>query len=107
MDCNVRCREVIAMNYRITRLIDTAGLVVLRLSGRIQGEGLDTLRGLLDQEKTGVAIDLEEVSLVDREVVVFFASNKTRGIEIRNCPPYIQEWIDQERRLGENRRRKA
>ena len=42
-----------------------------------------------------MVIDLEEVSLVDREVVVFFAGSETRAIEIRNCPTYIREWIGQ------------
>ena len=96
-----------AMNYKITRLIDSEGLVVFRVSGRVRSAGLGLLRELLDPEKARVAIDLEEVSLVDREVVVFLAGRETSGVEIRNCPTYIREWIDQEKRSKQNRRRTA
>jgi Asp-tRNA(Asn)/Glu-tRNA(Gln) amidotransferase A subunit family amidase len=35
----------------------------------IRGEHMDTLRDLIEREKVGVAIDLKEVILVDREAV--------------------------------------
>jgi len=41
---------------------------------------------------------LEEVILVDREVVQSLGSSEARGIELRDCPLYIREWI-----LTENR----
>ena len=88
--------DVTAINYRITRLI-AEGRVVFRVSGRMQRHTLEKLRELLGQEKCEVAIDLKEVSLVDRETVMFFAGSESSGIELRNCPTYIREWIDQEK----------
>jgi hypothetical protein len=58
---------------------------------------VDTLRELLGREKDGVAIDLTEVILVDREAVRLLAISEADGIEIRNCPAYIREWISRER----------
>lgn len=71
--------------------------MVFRVSGRIQAEHVDTLRELLGREKDGVAIDLTEVILVDREAVRLLAISEADGIEIRNCPAYIREWISRER----------
>ena len=58
---------------------------------------MDTLRELLGREKAGVVIDLKEVTLVDRDAVTFLALSETGGIELRNCPAYIREWVDRER----------
>ena len=71
--------------------------MVLRVSGRIHAEDVETLRDLLGREKIGVAIDLEEVILVDREAVSLFAFSEDNGTELRNCPAYIREWVTRER----------
>jgi hypothetical protein len=85
------------MNCRIDRLVSAEKLVVLQVSGRIQAEHVDTLRELLGREKEGVAIDLKDVILVDREVVRLLVLSEANGIEIRNCPAYIREWVSKER----------
>ena len=59
------------MTCRINRLVIGEDLVTLCISGRITGQDIDMLRDLLDQEKSGVVIDLKEVLLVDREAVRF------------------------------------
>ena len=74
------------------------GLAILRISGRVAGsDDADVLQGAIDQEPGPVAIDLEEVSLVDSNAVNLLAVNEANGIELRNCPAYIREWVDQER----------
>ncbi len=55
------------------------------------------LRDLLGQERGGVAIDLKDVLLVDREAVRLLAFSEANGIELRNCPAYIREWVARER----------
>jgi anti-anti-sigma regulatory factor len=85
------------MSCRIDRVLGSEDRVILRVSGRIQAENVETLRELLRQEKGGVAIDLEEVILVDREAVMLLAVCENRGTELRNCPAYIREWVDRER----------
>ena len=83
------------MTCRIDRLSIEQG-VVLRISGRIAGEDLEVLRTALEESRV-VAIELAEVELVDRDAVEFLALSEANGIELRNCPAYIREWITRER----------
>ena len=55
------------------------------------------LRGVLRQESGSFAIDLKHVLFVDREGVKLLALSETNGTELRNCPPYIREWVTRER----------
>jgi hypothetical protein len=84
------------MSCRIERLA-TEDFVVLKVSGRIHAEHVDTLGELVAREKSGVAIDLKEVALVNREAVKLLALSEAKGIELRNCPAYIREWVAKER----------
>ena len=84
------------MACRIDRLT-TEEFVVLRISGRMTQDDIPVLSAAIDQERGALAIDLTEVGLVDRDTVNLLASSEGRGIELRNCPPYIREWIDRER----------
>jgi len=45
------------------------------------------------QETDPVILDLEKVTVVDREMVRFFAPCDARSIELRNCPDFIREWM--------------
>src|SRR5258707_14666744 len=85
------------MSCRIDRVISAENLVVLFISGRITGEHVDTLRGVLEKESGGFAVDLKNVLLVDREAVTLLALSEANGTELRNCPPYIREWVTRER----------
>jgi hypothetical protein len=86
-----------AMSCKIERIESGEGFVVLRVSGRIDGEHVDTLRELIAEEKGAVAIDLTEVLLADREAVSLFAVSEANGAQLRNCPAYIREWAAKER----------
>ena len=85
------------MSCRIDRVVSAESLVVLFISGRITGEHVDILRDVLEQESNGFAIDLKNVLLVDREAVKLLALSEANGTELRNCPPYIREWVARER----------
>ena len=84
------------MAFRIDRLTTERDFVVLRISGRITQDDVTVLRAAIDQERGALAIDLAEVGLVDRDTVNLLAFSEGRGIELRNCPAYIREWIDRE-----------
>jgi anti-anti-sigma regulatory factor len=88
------------MSCRIERTIDEKRIVVLSVSGRIHGENVETLREVIGREKDRLALDLTEVILVDREAVRLLAVSEATGIELRNCPAYIREWIAKEQVLG-------
>ena len=85
------------MSCRIDRVVSAESFVVLFVSGRITGEHVDMLRDVLEQESGGFAIDLKNVLLVDREAVKLLALSEAHGTELRNCPPYIREWVTRER----------
>jgi len=85
------------MSCRIDRHVIGEDLVILCISGRITGQDVDLLRGLLEQERSAVAIDLKNVLLADREAVKLLAIRESNGTELRNCPAYIREWITRER----------
>ena len=85
------------MNCRIDRVLGEGNRVVLRVSGRIHADNLETLRELLGREEAGTAVDLEEVVLVDRAAVRLLACSENNGIELKNCPAYIREWVTRER----------
>ncbi len=71
--------------------------VVLRVSGRITGDHLTTLRTLLEQESSALTLDLKDVRSVDGEAVRLLATLESNGAKINNCPLYIREWIRRER----------
>jgi hypothetical protein len=48
---------------------------------------------LLTKETNPVALDLGEVTLVDREAIKFLATLDPRGVGFRNCPGFIREWM--------------
>ena len=85
------------MSCRIDRVVTAENLVVLFISGRITGEHVSILRGVLERELGGFAIDLKNVLLVEREAVKLLALSQANGTELRNCPPYIREWVRRER----------
>ena len=84
------------MSCRIDRIVSGEDLVVLVVSGRITAQELGMLQDLLRQESGAVAIDLKDVRLVDREAVKLLAFGELHGVELRNCPAYIREWITRE-----------
>ena len=83
------------MTCRIDRLSTEQGLV-LYISGRIAAEDIEVVRTALDERRV-VAIEVAEVELVDGDAVKLLAQAEAEGIELRNCPGYIREWITKER----------
>jgi hypothetical protein len=57
----------------------------------------------MEDSRERVALDLADVKLVDRPAVSFLAACEARGIELRQCPRYIRDWIGRERGQGEIR----
>ena len=84
------------MGFRIDPL-NGLNLTVLLLSGKLTGEHVDTLRNALREEVGPVAVDLSNVSLVDRDAVKLLAVSESHGTELRNCPKYVREWVNRER----------
>jgi hypothetical protein len=84
------------MTCRIDRRVVGQGRAMLCISGRITEDGGNTLRALLEEEEGVVIIDLKDVLIVDREAIKLLAVCESNGIELRNCPAYIREWVTRE-----------
>lgn len=88
----------------MTLRIETASdgyTATLRLIGRVESEYLNELQAQLRGLRPRLILDLNEVTLVDVGVVRFLVACAIEGIELRQCPPYIREWMDRERRRDE------
>jgi hypothetical protein len=84
-----------AMTLRIVKRSD-GGRTLFELSGRIRSGDIEGLREQMDGHAGGSALDLEEVTLVDVEVVRFLGMCEAKGVELVRCSPYIREWIFRE-----------
>jgi anti-anti-sigma regulatory factor len=69
--------------------------VLFTLSGRIEAEDIEELRRLFKLEGNGrhIALDMRDVTLVDRDGVKFLKSCEADRITLENCPAYIREWM--------------
>ena len=76
------------------------GEVVFALTGRMDAENIAELIALLGSEAKGrgIVMDLKDLTLVDRDAVGFLERCEADSIKLKNCPPYIREWIARERR---------
>ena len=75
---------------------------LLKLVGRIASPDVQELKALIAEMPNPVALDLQEVELVDLDAVHFLAAAERRGVELSNLPQYIREWIFVETpRLGD------
>ena len=72
---------------------------ILRLVGRMESQHLGELRAEVRTHRPRLIFDLAEVTLVDVGVVRFLITCEADGIELRNCAPYIRDWM-----IGEGRR---
>jgi hypothetical protein len=48
------------------------------------------------RQRGSVVIDLSEVTLIDRPALEFLATQNGAGVEIVNCPVYIEPWLKKE-----------
>jgi anti-anti-sigma regulatory factor len=82
---------------RITR--SESQEVVFTISGRVEAENVPELRTLFSSEERGrrIVLDLEDLTLVDRDVVDFLERCEAESVRLESCPLYVREWIDTER----------
>jgi len=96
--CERDCVHI--MTCRIERVVGPDGIVVLQISGRIDGPDIEILRELMESEtpsKSTVALDLRNVTLISRDAIKLLSTVEEKGTELRNCPAYIREWVSREK----------
>lgn len=86
-------REPMTLRIETTR---DHGTTVHHLIGRIDSEHVAEVEAHVRGERGNVALDLEEVMLVDMDAVHFLIACETEGIQLLHCLPYIRAWMDRE-----------
>jgi hypothetical protein len=73
--------------------------VVFMVSGRLDLENKAELKTVISAEAKGqhIVLELSELTLVDEDAVRFLERCETDGIELKNCPDYVRQWITMER----------
>jgi anti-anti-sigma regulatory factor len=82
---------------KITRVQN--GEAVVKLIGRMDGEHVSDMERLLSEEASDrpLVLNLKDLTLVDQDAVSFLRRCETEGIQLRDCPAYIREWLNGER----------
>jgi hypothetical protein len=84
------------MTLKIDRIFGDGGTRIL-LSGQLRFDHLDQLKSEIERCNSPLALDLEEVDLVDVETIRFLNECESAGVAIVRCSPYIKEWMLRER----------
>ena len=91
---------------KITKQTENAKLTRVNLHGRFTGEYIPEVEKTFLENgcKQGqVALDLTNVTFVDREAMKFLRSAiSSKKIAIENIPSYVTHWIEQESRDSTN-----
>jgi ABC-type transporter Mla MlaB component len=92
--------------FSLTAVPGSNGSVTLALSGAVSEEVLPEICRLIgrgQQSKTRIMLDLSEVTLIDRSSARFFAEQMEEGVELVDCPSYLEHWILREVKHEQNR----
>lgn len=74
--------------------------VTLCILGKINGASLGELRREIERARRNheeVAIDLSEVTLVDRHSLAFLVEQSEEDVRLINCPVHLQRWVEREK----------
>ena len=95
----VVCATVDKHMLKITKQTETAGLIRLNLHGAFTGEYVSEVeKALSENDHNGdkVALDLRNVTFVDRAAMEFLSKATSRNVSIENTPSYVKRWIEQQ-----------
>ena len=73
--------------------------ITVNLCGRFTREYIPEVEKVLSRTGTRqkkLAIDLTEVTFVDRAAIMFLCAARSRNIAMQNVPLYVRLWMDQE-----------
>ena len=83
------------MTLKIERMSGKRGTRI-RMSGELRSDQLEQVKAEIERGGA-IALDLEEIDLVDVESVRFLCAREAEGIAVLHCSPYIREWMLRER----------
>ena len=87
------------MIWKIEKYSD-GRITTIRLIGRMEAQHLEDLRTLIEESKPPIALDLEELMLVDLEAVRFLGRCQSGGMSLLHCARYVRHWITKEQGKG-------
>jgi ABC-type transporter Mla MlaB component len=73
--------------------------IMVNLCGRFTGEYIPEVEKELSRASTRrkkLALDLAEVTFVDRAAMTFLCTARSKNIAIQNAPLYVGLWMEQE-----------
>ena len=85
--------------FKITTSNENPESTTLNLCGRFTREYVPEVEKALSPAGTKrrkLALDLAQVTLVDRAAIVFLCAARSKNIAIHNVPVYVRLWMDQE-----------
>ena len=88
---------------KITHDDETAETLRVSLCGRFTSEYIPEVKKALSSKGIKVqrlALDLTNVTFVDRQAMEFLTAAKSRNINIDNLPSYVRRWMEQEAANG-------
>jgi hypothetical protein len=76
------------------------GEVVFTVSGQMDEEAIAELKTLISSESNlrPIVLDLKDLTLVNENAIAFFVHCEANSITLKNCPAYVREWINAQRR---------
>ena len=76
------------------------GEVVFTLSGQMDEEPIAELETLISSEENErrITLDLKDLTLVNENAIAFLERCEANSITLKNCPAYVREWINAQRR---------
>jgi hypothetical protein len=85
--------------FKIKREGEKIGIIRVNLYGRFTGPYVAEVKKALSlngSETKALALDLTNVTFVDRLAMEFLRSVKSRNIKVENLPSYVVRWIKQD-----------
>lgn len=70
-----------------------ANKTIVRLIGDFRSDHIEELRKQVELDQVEIILDLKEITVVDVDVVRFFAACVAEGMQLAHCPRYIQRWL--------------
>ena len=63
-------------------------------------EPIAELEALINSEANGrrIVLDLKNLTLVNENAITFLVGCEANSITLKNCPAYVREWINAQRR---------
>ena len=89
--------------FKITTNEENPEFTTVNLCGRFTREYVPEVEKALFPNDAGLkklALDLAEVTVIDRTAIMFLCAARAKNIAIENAPLYVGLWMDQEECQG-------